>query len=218
MTEDNQEERRGVGRPRSVESHQAILDATLEMLAEEGFHGTSIEAIAARAGVGKSTIYRRWSTKDELIADALGELHVHMKFVDTGHFRADLLTSLREMQHHIETHALLKGLFLRLFGEAQARPEFMQIFYNQVFAPRITHVIHFFAQAQARGELRQDLEPFFIASLVLGPLLHNLLIGSLLPMPYSTQKLPEHILDAVLQGIGTERSGNEKLGNKALEG
>ena len=203
MIEDNQEERRTVGRPRSVESHQAILEAALKLLAEEGMQGTSIEAIAAQAGVGKSTIYRRWSTKDDLIADALGELHVHMKFIDTGHFRADLLTSLREMQHHIETHPLLKGLFLRLFGEAQARPELMQIFYDQVFAIRVAHVTNFFAQAQARGELRQDLDPFFTASLILGPLLHNLLIGSLLPPPYTMHELPERILDAVLQGIGT---------------
>lgn len=208
MTEENQDERRNVGRPRSVESHQAILDATLEMLAEEGFQGASIEGIAARAGVGKTTIYRRWSTKDELIADALGELHIHLHFIDTGHFRADLLSSLREIQQHLDGHPLMRSLFLRLFGEAQARPEFMQIFYNQVFAPRITNVIRFFAQAQARGELRQDLEPFFIASLVLGPLLHNLLVGALLPMPYNSQRLPERILDAVLQGIGTPGNGS----------
>lgn len=203
MTEENQEERRTVGRPRSVESHQAILDATLELLAEEGMQGTSIEAIAARAGVGKTTIYRRWSTKDELFDEALGEFHIHMQIVDTGHFREDLLTSLRDIQQHLDTHPLLKGLFLRVIGEAQTRPELMQIFYEQVFAKRIGHVINFFAQAQVRGELRRDLEPFFIATLILGPLLHNLLVGSLLPIPYSRQKLPERILDAVLQGIGT---------------
>lgn len=206
MTEEKQEERRSVGRPRSVESHQAILDAALELMAAEGVQGTSIEAIAAHAGVGKSTIYRRWPTKDALIGDALGELQVHMHFVDTGHFQADLIASLSELQHHIETHPLLKRLFLRVFGEAQARPELSQIFYEQIFAVRIAHVTKFFAQAQARGELRQDLDPFFIASLMLGPLLHNLLIGSLLPQPHSTQHLPERIVDAVLQGIGVQAS------------
>jgi len=204
MTEDNQEERRSVGRPRSAESHQAILEATLELLAEEGIKGTSMEAIAARAGVGKTTIYRRWSTKDALIVDALGELHVRMQFIDTGHFRADLIASLKEIQHQIEAHPLLKRLFLRIFGEAQARPEFLQAFYDRVFAVRIAHVSKFFAQAQARGELRADLDPFFTASLVLGPLIPNLIIGSLLPSSYPIHNLPERIVDAVLQGIGTQ--------------
>lgn len=203
MTEATQEERRTVGRPRSEESHQAILDATLELVAAEGVQGTSIEAIAARAGVGKTTIYRRWSTKDELIIDALRELHVRMPFIDTGHFRTDLIASLTEIQHQLEGHPLLKRLFVRLFGEAQARPEFLQTFYEQVFAVRIAHVTHFFAQAQARGELRHDLAPFFIASLMMGPLIANLIVGSLLPLPYARQNLPEQIVDAVLQGIGT---------------
>jgi len=59
------------GRPRSAQAHKAILDATLELLAEEGFHGLSIEAVAAKAGVGKTTIYRRWPSKDELVMDAI---------------------------------------------------------------------------------------------------------------------------------------------------
>lgn len=51
------------GRPRSIKSHQAMLQATLELLAEVGFDTMSIDAIAARAGVGKTTIYRRYASK-----------------------------------------------------------------------------------------------------------------------------------------------------------
>lgn len=212
MTEEKQEERRSVGRPRSAESHQAILDAALELMAAEGIQGTSMEAIAAHAGVGKTTIYRRWPTKEALIVEAISELHVHMHFVDTGHFRADLIATLSEMQHHIESHPLLKGLFLRVFGEAQARPELLQIFYERVFAPRIANVTGFFSQAQARGELRPDLDPFFIASLMLGPLLHNLLIGALVPHPTPLQPLPERIVDAVLNGIGMQATAHHAQG------
>lgn len=201
MTEEKQEERRSVGRPRSVESHQAILEATLALVAAEGIQGTSIEAIATRAGVGKSTIYRRWSTKESLIVDAINELHVRMQFIDTGHFRADLIASLKEFQHQLETQPLLRQLLLRVFGEAQARPEFLQAFYERVFAVRVARVTKFFAQAQARGELRADLDPFFTASLILGPLIPNIVIGSFLHAP-PPQNLPERIVDAVLQGIG----------------
>ncbi|WP_414589293.1 TetR/AcrR family transcriptional regulator [Scytonema sp. PCC 10023] len=60
-----------LGRPRSTQSHQAILQATLELLAEVGFERMSMNAIATRAGVGKPIIYRRYKSKEELVADAI---------------------------------------------------------------------------------------------------------------------------------------------------
>jgi AcrR family transcriptional regulator len=65
---DRPERRRG--RPRSARAHRAILDAALSLLVEEGYDTMSIEAVAERAGVGKATIYRRWDSKEELVADA----------------------------------------------------------------------------------------------------------------------------------------------------
>jgi hypothetical protein len=62
------------GRPRRAETAQAIVDATLALLAENGFQATTVDAIAERAGVAKNTIYRRWDSKEELIADALEQL------------------------------------------------------------------------------------------------------------------------------------------------
>lgn len=192
-----------MGRPCSVESHQAILEAALELMAVEGIQGTSMEAIAAHAGVGKTTIYRRWPTKEALIADALGELHIHIHFVDTGHFRADLVASLSEIQHHLETHPLLKGLFLRVFGEMQAWPELMQIFYERVFSVRVGHVMNFFTQAQACGSAPRSASFLY----------RQPHAGSTAPQPVSrrgvaqlllTEHLPERIVDAVLQGIGVQ--------------
>src|SRR6266496_6782642 len=80
------------GRPRSAQAHKAILDATLELLAEGGFQGLSIEAVAARAGVGKTTIYRRWPSKNELVMDAIREVQVNLSVIDTGNFRKDVVT------------------------------------------------------------------------------------------------------------------------------
>src|SRR6202050_426841 len=62
------------GRPRSEQAEQAIIDATLDLFAEQGFEGVCVEAVAARAGVGKATIYRRWPNKEELLLAALGAL------------------------------------------------------------------------------------------------------------------------------------------------
>src|SRR5271163_5372205 len=62
------------GRPRSEQAEQAIIEATLDLFAEQGFEGACVEAVAARAGVGKATIYRRWTSKEELLIAALGSL------------------------------------------------------------------------------------------------------------------------------------------------
>jgi len=62
------------GRPRSEQAEQAIIEATLDLFAEQGFEGACVEAIAARAGVGKATIYRRWPNKEELLLAAFSSL------------------------------------------------------------------------------------------------------------------------------------------------
>src|SRR6185312_12309336 len=84
------------GRPRSVQSQQAILDATLTLLAAEGFDAMSIEAIAARAGVGKKTIYRWWNSKEALVIDAIKNVQqVKNPVIDTGSLRDDLIALFR---------------------------------------------------------------------------------------------------------------------------
>ncbi len=202
MTVDEQQQRKGVGRPRSASSQQAILDATLELVAEEGIQGTHIEAIATRAGVGKTTIYRRWPTKEALILDALNELHGHVKLIDTGDMRQDLLTFLKELLDLLETHPLHERLIFRLVGEAKARPEFAQVMYERVFAPRLHFVTQFMEQAHARGELRQNQDPVFICSLLVGPLLYYKLVTQILPSPNTLDEVLEQIVDAVLAVAG----------------
>ena len=76
------------GRPRSARAHQAILAAALALLAEEGFEAMSMEGVAALAGVGKSTIYRRWASKEELLIEAVSSIHAEAPIVDTGNIRA----------------------------------------------------------------------------------------------------------------------------------
>ena len=78
------------GRPRSAEAHAAILRAALELAVSGGLSGLSMEAIAARAGVGKATIYRRWKTKEALFAEAIGSIAVMPDIPDTGTVRGDL--------------------------------------------------------------------------------------------------------------------------------
>jgi AcrR family transcriptional regulator len=72
------------GRPRRASARDTIIEATLALLVERGFHATTIAAIAVRAGVGRNTIYRRWSSKEELIADALHELTADLDVLEAG--------------------------------------------------------------------------------------------------------------------------------------
>jgi AcrR family transcriptional regulator len=83
-------EPRRPGRPRSEQADQAIIDAALEVFAESGPHGLGIEQVAARAGVGKATIYRRWPGKEDLLLDAIGALHMPLPQPQGRSVRADL--------------------------------------------------------------------------------------------------------------------------------
>src|SRR4051812_47509066 len=79
------------GRPRSQQAHDAILSAAIELTRKVGYDRVSMEGIAARAGVGKATVYRRWSVKESVICEALEKLMKSLPTPDTGTTRGDLL-------------------------------------------------------------------------------------------------------------------------------
>ena len=89
MSETTESPRRMPGRPRSEASHQAIIQATLELLIEVGYGALTMDAVRDRAGVGKATIYRRWSSKEELVRDTIVFLHEDFAAPDTGSLRGD---------------------------------------------------------------------------------------------------------------------------------
>src|ERR1700759_3493227 len=90
------------GRPRSLSADQAIAAATVELLADNGFSGLKIERVADRAGVGKTTIYRRWPTKAELVVAALTLYDEDYDAPDSGNAYADTLTVLRHGFDHLK--------------------------------------------------------------------------------------------------------------------
>src|SRR5690242_16002774 len=90
-------ETRRPGRPRSEQAEQAIIEATLDLFAEQGFEGVCVEAVAARAGVGKATIYRRWPNKEELLLAAFGSLKSPFPEPAGESVRDDLLAMVKVM-------------------------------------------------------------------------------------------------------------------------
>ena len=128
---------RKAGRPRSAQSHQAILEATLALFAEVGLQGLSIEAIAERAGVGKTTIYRRWSSKEDMIKDALELFRSGYPIPDTGNIRNDLLYIAKEARELFNHNPLMGKLIIKLIAEIKTKPEIYRAFYEKLVAPRI---------------------------------------------------------------------------------
>ena len=192
---------RKAGRPRSTAAHKAILNAALELFADEGFDAMSIEAIAARAGVGKTTIYRRWDSKEDLLLDAVRSLQDEFPFVDTGNLREDILHLLKTVWDMSGRNLLLEKLYIRIIGESRANPDLYRFFYEHRLGPRLQYFRQAIEQAQARGEIRKDLEPFLVLDLFMGPLVSRLLLTWQLANAPHSGDFPVQMVDVVLQGL-----------------
>ena len=147
---------RTAGRPRSSEADQAILATTLRLLVEQGYDAMSIEGVAAAAGVGKTTIYRRYPSKRELVVAAVSSLAESVwPPPDSGDLRADLLAFMREMYA-----ALAQGPGFALLGTLLVHerddPELIALFRQRIVQPRMEIVAGLLRRGIARGEVRAD--------------------------------------------------------------
>jgi AcrR family transcriptional regulator len=149
------------GRPRSEEAHQAILSATLELLAETGYSGLTVEGVATRAGVGKATIYRRWPSKLPLVIEAFRRLPA-MEEVDTGDLVSDLQKMLREpltraLERGVERGELSPELDLELAADLIVGPIAVKLFFSGAKVhPRMVDPVVELALAGIRGVGRGD--------------------------------------------------------------
>jgi AcrR family transcriptional regulator len=145
------------GRPRSVRSHQAMLQATLELLAEVGFDVMSIEAIAARAGIGKTTIYRRYSSKAELVADAIESIREEMVIPDTGNLHGDI-DALIQNAAQITLSPIGRKTVAMIIGSAASNDRFARIYWTKYLQPRRQAFAIVIERAKARKEISIDLD------------------------------------------------------------
>lgn len=171
MTDNN---KKPPGRPRSVKSHQAMLRATLELLAEVGFDALSIEAIAARAGVGKSTIYRRYTCKEDLIADAIENIREDVAIPDTGNLWGDI-DALIQSAAQITLNPLGRQTVATIVSSASSHPEFAQIYWKKYLQPRRQAFSVVLERAKARNEIQADLDPGLIFDIMSGIMLYSLI-------------------------------------------
>ena len=187
------------GRPRSEEAHQAILDATLELLVEVGFSGLTVEGVASRAGVGKATIYRRWASKIPLIVEAFGQLP-GFEDCDTGSLAEDLKQMLKRYLEVFNTTAL-SAVLPSLAGERFHNPE-LSVLFEPVSKNRRQPLLAAFDRARERGEIPSDIDIELAADLVVGPIAVALFFkgGRLKP------EMVTPMVDLALAGLGTSRA------------
>lgn len=162
------------GRPRSVQSHQAMLQATLELLAEVGFDVMSIEAIAARAGVGKTTIYRRYTCKEELVADAIESVREEVLIPNTGNLWGDI-DALIENSAQITLSPLGRQTVAMIISSASSNPQFAQIYWTKYLQPRRQAFAIVLERAKARDEVQLGLDPSLVFDAMSGIMLYALI-------------------------------------------
>jgi AcrR family transcriptional regulator len=186
------------GRPRRAAARRAIIEATLELLAERGFQAATMDAIAERAGVGKNTIYRRWASKEELVADAIHDLSAELDVLEGESLYDVLLHQIREVTR-LFADPLVGRILPGLLGELHSNPELAHAWGERVVRPRREAIDDLLRQALERGELRAGTDPDLIADLLVSPPFVRVLFPFGLadaPVLYS-----EELLEAIWRGI-----------------
>jgi AcrR family transcriptional regulator len=145
------------GRPRSEQAEQAIIEATLDVFGEQGFEGVCIEAVAARAGVGKATIYRRWPNKEELLLTALGSLKSPYPEPKGLSVRDDLL-AIMEVMCADRADPRKARRYALLLGEGEKYPRLMARYKAEVVEPRREMIRSVIRRGIETGELRPDTD------------------------------------------------------------
>lgn len=184
------------GRPRKPETNAAILDAALDLFGEVGYEGMTVEAVAARAGVGKATIYRRWSNKDDLIIAAIQEMLTTVEVPDIGDLRKTLVNLVGGAIAFMNT-STAGSIFPRMAGEVAARTPLGVRYVETIIGPRRAMVRAILAQAVADEVLRPDLDVALLADTLVGPIILRKILRELDSGP---DDMPERLVDTLLEG------------------
>jgi AcrR family transcriptional regulator len=164
------------GRPRSGESEEAILAATLQLLTEKPLRDISMEEIARKAGVGKATIYKWWPSRAYVALDAfLRKTNQMMPVPDTGSFRRDILERVRSLMVFYRSPA--GRIMAQFVAEAQSDKEFASLFRERFIKPRRDTAGVIFDRGVERGEIEQNLDRELVLDLIHGPPIYRMIVG-----------------------------------------
>ena len=185
------------GRPRSAQAHAAILAAAVDLVRELGYDAVAMEAVAARAGVGKATLYRRWKSREALVADAIGQIVARMRVPDTGSVRNDLEALLRDTVKLYDDPATL-GLLSGLVA-AMARSERIARAVRASFIASWNEALRrILERGVARRELRRDFDYDLAIDLIGGCFSNRALVTG----RRIDARMARAVADMALRGLG----------------
>ncbi|MFG3437901.1 TetR/AcrR family transcriptional regulator [Nonomuraea sp. NPDC047897] len=189
---------RAAGRPRDRRTHEAIVRATEEMIMLHGYAGTSINAVASRAGVGKDAIYRRWPGKPELVYEALFTQVDTGPVPDTGTLAGDVAQLTQALVEEFATPAATAAL-PGLLADFAADPALRTRLRSSFLAPARTRMVEIFDRAAARGEIAGTAQIDLILDTLAGAVFFHV---GLMGEP-RTAGLAAQLADIVTNGIAT---------------
>jgi len=189
-------ERKGAGRPRNAKADEAILHAVLDLLSEGmSVDALSMDAVAAKAGVGKATIYRRWPNKVALLADAIAAMKGPIPELKGESVRDDLVTLIKSnRQKSMKAYGRATAC---IFPELVRSPE-MQAVHHSVTKPRRDVYRAILQRGIASGELRADLDVEMTLLLLTAPSMAQNMVR--FNPDLAEEGFPEALVDAVLRG------------------
>jgi AcrR family transcriptional regulator len=189
---------------RSERSRRAILTAATELMHEVGYRKLTIEAIAARAGVGKQTIYRWWPSKGAVVLDgflaAVNENPDDLSLPDTGDVAADLRGVVRAIVAELADPEL-SGTSRALMIEMQEDVELADTMLERLLAPQLRAIADRLRAAQQAGQLRSDLDLAVAVEMIVGPLYHRWLLRTA-PL---TEAYADTVTDLALRALAGRR-------------
>ncbi|MBZ5685860.1 MAG: TetR/AcrR family transcriptional regulator [Acidobacteriia bacterium] len=196
----SQNGKRPPGRPRSEQARQAILRSTLKILGENGFSDFKIEEVAARASVGKATVYRWWPNKGALIADAFASSTTRrLRFPDTGSVYADMSQQMRQL---IKVFRGRRGRIVSaILAAGQNDKDLIEAFRERFLWPRRREAYATLRRGIQRGELRRDLDPDLLLDSLYGPIYMRFLIQH----DRLTPEFVDRLCALVLAGVRPQR-------------
>jgi AcrR family transcriptional regulator len=197
--------KRAPGRPRSEQAHSAILRSTLKLLGQNGFSELTIESVAARAGVGKATVYRWWPNKAALIADAFASSTTRkLHFPDTGSVRADMS---QQMHQVIKIFNSRRGRIVSaILGGGQSDRDLIAAFRERFLWPRRREAYATLKRGILRGELRKDVDMDLLLDSLYGPIYMRFLIRH----DKLTPEFVDSLCELVLRGPDPQKKRSAK--------
>ena len=178
--------------PRIERSRRVILEAVLEELGAVGYGSLTIEGVAARAGVGKSTIYRHWPGKLALVEDAFRTLKAQALIPETGSLRDRLVAFLEQLATLVE-ESTYSACMPALIDAAERDPQ-VRAFHCEFSAERRAVLVDVLRDAVTNGELPADTDPELLADALVGPIVLRRLMSY---EPFDPKQVPA-LVDQIL--------------------